>query len=169
MSLFVAVLTVSDTRTLETDGSGDRIVQRLTAHGHAIAQRHVVTDEIEAIRTRLRTYVDDPGVEVVITTGGTGFAPRDVTPEALEPLITRRIPGFGELFRRLSYDEIGTSTLQSRAEAAQCGDTFVFMLPGSTGAVTTAMDQILVPQLDLRHKPCNFAELVPRLRKDQPV
>ena len=163
MSLFVAVLTVSDTRTLETDGSGDRIVQRLTAHGHAIAQRHVVTDEIEAIRTRLRTYVDDPGVEVVITTGGTGFAPRDVTPEALEPLITRRIPGFGELFRRLSYDEIGTSTLQSRAEAAQCGDTFVFMLPGSTGAVTTAMDQILVPQLDLRHKPCNFAELVPRL------
>ena len=161
--LQVAVVTVSDTRTQQTDRSGDTIAQRLQSAGHEIAARAIVTDDVERIRARIAEHVADPGVDVVIATGGTGFAPRDVTPQALAPLVTRAIPGFGELFRMLSYEEIGTSMLQSRAEGAQCEDTFVFLLPGSTGAVRTAMDRILIEQLDVRHRPCNFAELVPRL------
>jgi molybdenum cofactor biosynthesis protein B len=160
--LRVAVLTISDTRTLADDRSGSTIVQLLEESGHVVAARHIVSDDAEKIRNATGMQVVDDGIDVVITTGGTGFGPRDVTPEALAPLVTKPIPGFGELFRRLSYDEIGTSTLQSRAEAGFCGDTLLFCLPGSPGAVTTAMKRIILEQLDIRHRPCNFAELLPR-------
>ena len=162
-----AVLTVSDTRTLETDGSGATIVERLEGAGHAIAARRIVPDELTTIREALRELVADPEVDVVIATGGTGVTPRDVTPEALAPLVTKPIPGFGELFRWLSFAEIGTSTIQSRAEAALCDTTYVFLLPGSTGAVRTAMDKILLSQLDARHRPCNFVELLPRIHTEK--
>jgi molybdenum cofactor biosynthesis protein B len=164
----VAVLTVSDTRTLETDTSGGTVVERLEQAGHAIAARRIVPDELETIREALRGFIADPSVDVVITTGGTGVTPRDVTPEALAPLVTKPIPGFGELFRWLSFAEIGTSTVQSRAEAALCDTTYVFLLPGSTGAVRTAMDKILLSQLDIHHRPCNFVELLPRIRSEKP-
>lgn len=160
----VAILTVSDTRTPQTDTSGGTAIQRLQDAGHTIAARRIVPDEVETIRDALRTFIADPDIDVVITTGGSGVTARDVTPEALAPLITKSIPGFGELFRWLSYAEIGTSTIQSRAEAALCDATYVFLLPGSTGAVRTAMDKILLPQLDIRHRPCNFVELLPRIR-----
>ena len=162
--LRVAIVTVSDTRTVATDYSGDTVAQRLTDAGHEVIARAIVRDDALQIRARLAAHIADPAVDVVIATGGTGLSPRDVTPQALAPLVTRAIPGFGELFRWPSYAEIGTSTMQSRAEAAQCEDTFVFLLPGSTGAVKTAMDRIVLEQLDIRHRPCNFAELVPRLR-----
>ncbi|MEM9459977.1 MAG: molybdenum cofactor biosynthesis protein B [Myxococcota bacterium] len=161
----VAVLTISDTRSLNDDTSGDTIVERLQGVGHHIAARTIVPDDRERITAQLRTFIDDRDIDVVITTGGTGVTRRDVTPEALAPLITKSIPGFGELFRWLSYDEIGTSTIQSRAEAALCDTTYVFLLPGSPGAVRTAMDKILLPQLDIRHRPCNFVELLPRIRE----
>ena len=162
--LSVAVLTVSDTRTLEDDVSGDTAVQRLTDAGHRVVARVLLRDDVMAIRDQVQRWIESHDIDVVITTGGTGMAARDVTPEAIAPLVTKDIPGFGELFRALSYEEIGTSTIQSRAGAAQCGDTFVFMLPGSPGAVRTAFDRILTEQLDARHKPCNFAMLLPRLR-----
>jgi molybdenum cofactor biosynthesis protein B len=162
----VAVLTVSDTRTLETDGSGQLIVDRLTEAGHRIVAREIVIDSEVAIRARLAGWIADPGVDVVIATGGTGVTPRDVTPEALAPLVTKPIPGFGELFRWLSFEEIGTSTIQSRAEAALCGTTYVFLLPGSTGGVRTGLEKILIPQLDHRLKPCNFVMLLPRIRNE---
>ncbi len=162
----VAVLTVSDTRTLETDGSGQLIVDRLTAVGHRIVAREIVVDSELAIRARLAQWIADPGVDVVIATGGTGVTPRDVTPEALAPLVTKPIPGFGELFRWLSFEEIGTSTIQSRAEAALCGSTYVFLLPGSTSGVRTGLEKILIPQLDHRQKPCNFVMLLPRIRNE---
>lgn len=164
----VAILTVSDTRTLETDTSGGTAVQRLQDAGHTIAARRIVPDEIETIREQLREYIADPDIDVVVTTGGTGVTARDVTPEAMAPLVTKAIPGFGELFRMLSFREIGTSTIQSRAEAALCDTTYVFVLPGSTGAVRLAMDEILLSQLDIRHRPCNFVELLPRIRGDRP-
>lgn len=160
----VAVLTVSDTRTLDTDTSGQLIVDRLTEVGHRIVAREIVVDSELAIRARLAAWIADPEVEIVIATGGTGVTPRDVTPEALAPLITKPIPGFGELFRWVSFEEIGTSTIQSRAEAALCGSTFVFLLPGSTGGVRTALEKILIPQLDHRQKPCNFVMLLPRIK-----
>ncbi|HVK75045.1 MAG TPA: molybdenum cofactor biosynthesis protein B [Kofleriaceae bacterium] len=163
----VAVLTVSDTRTLETDGSGALIVELLGAAGHHVAARAVVEDTRELIRGELERWIADPGVDVVIATGGTGITPRDVTPEALEPLVTKAIPGFGELFRMLSYEEIGTSTIQSRATAALCGQTVVFLLPGSTGGVRLGMEKIIVPQLDHRLRPCNFVMLLPRIRGEQ--
>ena len=163
----VAVLTVSDSRTLETDTSGGTVVERLEAAGHVIAARAIVTDNRDSIRAQLAAWIDDAGIDVVIATGGTGVTPRDVTPEALAPLVTKPIPGFGELFRWLSFDEIGTSTIQSRAEAALCGTTYVFLLPGSTGACRTAMDRILLQQLDHRHRPCNFVELLPRIRAER--
>lgn len=163
----VAVLTVSDTRTLETDTSGGTVVERLETAGHVVAARRIVPDELGAIREQLRDFIADPEVDVVIATGGTGVTPRDVTPEALAPLVTKPIPGFGELFRWVSWKEIGTSTIQSRAEAALCDTTYVFLLPGSTGAVRTAMDQILLSQLDIRHRPCNFVELLPRIRGER--
>jgi molybdopterin adenylyltransferase len=162
----VAVLTVSDTRTLETDGSGQYIVDRLTEVGHRIVARALVKDGELVIRAQLAQWIADPAIDVVIATGGTGVTPRDVTPEALAPLVTKPIPGFGELFRWISYQEIGTSTIQSRATAALCGQTYVFLLPGSTGGVRTGIDKILVPQLDHRHKPCNFAMLLPRIKNE---
>jgi molybdenum cofactor biosynthesis protein B len=160
----VGVLTVSDTRTVETDKSGQTIVDLLSDAGHKIAAREIVSDDVAVIRVALREWIDDENIDVVIATGGTGVTVRDVTPEAMAPLVTKPIPGFGELFRWLSYEEIGTSTIQSRAEAAVCGDTYVFLLPGSTGAVRTAMTRILLQQLDIRHRPCNFVELLPRVR-----
>jgi molybdenum cofactor biosynthesis protein B len=163
----VAVLTVSDTRTIETDRSGQTIVDLLTEAGHVIARRVIVTDNRDAIRGQLQTWIADPGVDVVIATGGTGVTPRDVTPEALAPLVTKPIPGFGELFRWLSYAEIGTSTMQSRAEAALCDTTYVFILPGSPGAVKTALTKIILSQLDHRHRPCNLVELLPRIRNEK--
>ncbi len=159
-----AVLTVSDTRTDETDTSGRLAVERLEGAGHAVAWKRIVPDELETVRGAMQTAIDDPAIDVLITTGGTGVTPRDITPEALEPLVTKPIPGFGELFRMLSYEEIGTSTIQSRVTAGLCTDTFVFVLPGSTGAVRTAMDRILIAQLDSTHKPCNFPMLFDRIR-----
>ncbi len=159
----IAVLTVSDTRTLETDSSGQLIVDRLTEVGHRIAARALVKDTEAGIREQLAAWIADPEVDVVITTGGTGITARDVTPEALAPLVTKAIPGFGELFRQLSFAEIGTSTIQSRAEGALCGTTLVFLLPGSTGGVRLGLEQILIPQLDSRLRPCNFVMLLPRI------
>ena len=162
----VAVLTVSDSRTLETDSSGTLIVDRLTEVGHRVVARRIVIDSELIIRAQLAQWIADPTIDVVIATGGTGVTPRDVTPEALGPLITKPIVGFGELFRQLSYDEIGTSTIQSRAEAALCGSTYVFLLPGSTGGVRTGLEKILIPQLDHRQAPCNFVMLLPRIRNE---
>ena len=162
-----AVLTVSDSRTFGTDKSGAVIVERLEAMGHEVVDRRIQADDVEDIRRVVRGWVEDPRVSVVISTGGTGVTFRDVTPEAVAPLGTKHIAGFGELFRMLSYRDIGTSTIQSRADAWLCGETFVFVLPGSTGAVRLAMDEILVQQLDARHRPCNFIELLPRIRRPQ--
>jgi len=163
-ALSIAVLTVSDTRTLETDSSGKTAADLLAAAGHTIAAREIVTDDVAAIRAALVRFIESPAIDVVIATGGTGVTARDVTPEALAQVATKPIPGFGELFRWLSFAEIGTSTIQSRADAAICGGTIVFALPGSTGAVRTAVEKILIPQLDIRQRPCNFAELLPRIR-----
>jgi molybdenum cofactor biosynthesis protein B len=162
----VAVLTVSDTRTLETDTSGGYIVQRMTEVGHRIAARAIVIDSELKLRAQLAAWIADPGIDVIIATGGTGVTPRDVTPEALAPLVTKSIPGFGELFRWLSYAEIGTATVQSRADAALCGSTYVFLLPGSTNGVKLGVDKILIPQLDHRQRPCNFVMLLPRIRNE---
>jgi len=159
-----AVLTISDTRTLHTDTSGAAICERLEAFGHCVARRELVRDNVDEIRAAFASHIADPEIDVVIATGGTGITTRDVTPEALAPLVTKAIPGFGELFRWISFQEIGTSTIQSRAEAALCDTTYVFLLPGSTNAVITAMDRILIPQLDYRHKPCNFVQLLPRIK-----
>ena len=160
--LAVAVVTISDTRDLQTDTSGALLVQLLSDAGHSVAQRHLVRDDLWGIRALFATLIADPAIQVVISTGGTGITARDVTVEALEPLVTKPIVGFGELFRWLSYAEIGASTIQSRASAALCDRTLVFVLPGSRGAVKLAMEKIVVPQLDRRTKPCNFAELMPR-------
>ena len=161
----IAVLTISDTRTFADDRSGDRLVERLSGAGHDLAARAIVRDDAELIVAQLKTWIDDPQVDVVLTTGGTGVTGRDVTPEALARVWDKEIPGFGELFRWLSYQTIGTSTIQSRATAGVAGGTYIFALPGSTGAVTDAWDGILRDQLDIRHKPCNFVELMPRLRE----
>ncbi len=160
----VGLLTISDTRTLDTDRSGAAAVELFEAAGHRVALREIVRDDEAAIREAAARFIDDPAIDVVVTTGGTGVTPRDVTPEAIAPLVKKPIPGFGELFRWLSYDEIGTSTVQSRAEASLCGQTFVFVLPGSPGAVRTALSRIILPQLDHRTRPCNFVELLPRIR-----
>ncbi|MCA9527014.1 MAG: molybdenum cofactor biosynthesis protein, partial [Myxococcales bacterium] len=158
------VITVSDTRTLATDTSGALAAERLTAMGHTDVRRLIVTDDIPRIRAEVTRLIADPEVAVILLTGGTGITRRDVTPEAIAPLATRHIPGFGELFRWLSFADIGTSALQSRADAWLCQDTLVFALPGSTGAVELAMDRILSEQLDARHKPCNFIQLLNRIR-----
>lgn len=159
-----AVVTVSDTRTIETDKSGALAAERLAAMGHQVVERVVVADEVEAIRSKVAGYMADPAVDVVVLTGGSGVTRRDVTPEAVAALGTKHIPGFGELFRWLSYRDIGASTIQSRADAWLCDATLVFVLPGSTGAVKLAMDEILVPQLDVRTRPCNFIQLMPRIK-----
>lgn len=166
--LQIAVLTVSDTRTAADDRSGDTLVARIDGAGHRLVARTMVRDDRDAIARQLRAWIADPLIEVVITTGGTGVTGRDVTPEALALVAEKHIAGFGELFRMLSYAKIGTSTLQSRADAAVAGGTYIFCLPGSPGACRDGWDDILVHQLDIRHRPCNFAELLPRLREHEP-
>ncbi len=158
--LSVAVLTVSDTRTEDTDRSGQALVERLTAAGHRLAEKRIVPDDVYRIRAVVATWIADPEVQVVLTTGGTGFTGRDSTPEAVSALLDKRIEGFGELFRQLSWHEIGSSTVQSRCLGGLANATVVFCLPGSTGACRTGWDGILAEQLDSRHKPCNFANLV---------
>lgn len=161
----IAVLTVSDTRGLADDRSGDALVERLESAGHILAGRYVERDDMSAIVARLHAWIEDPEIEVILTTGGTGVTGRDVTPEAVAQVQDKEIPGFGELFRWLSYQKIGTSTIQSRATACVARGTYIFALPGSTGAVKDAWDGILVTQLDSRFRPCNFVELMPRLNE----
>lgn len=165
VALNIAVATVSDTRDAGNDRSGDTLVERLTSAGHRLAGRAIIRDEVPALVTQLNAWIDDPGVDVIITTGGTGVTGRDVTPEALEQVIEKPIPGFGELFRWLSFQSIGTSTIQSRACAGLARGTYIFCLPGSTGAVKDGWDGILATQLDARHRPCNFVDLIPRLKE----
>ena len=161
----IAVLTVSDTRTPADDRSGDILVERLTGAGHILADRAIEKDDAGMIAGRLLGWIADPAVDCVIATGGTGVTGRDVTPEAFAAVWDKEIPGFGELFRWLSYAKIGTSTIQSRACAGVARGTYLFALPGSTGAVKDGWDGILATQLDIRHRPCNFVELMPRLRE----
>ncbi|MEO7681905.1 MAG: molybdenum cofactor biosynthesis protein B [Sphingomonas sp.] len=161
----IAVLTISDTRSLADDRSGDALVARLTAARHVLADRDLVADDVATIADRINRWVEDDQVDCVITTGGTGVTGRDVTPEAIERVADKMIPGFGELFRWLSFQTIGTSTIQSRACACVARGTYIFALPGSTGAVKDGWDGILQHQLDSRHRPCNFVELMPRLRE----
>jgi molybdenum cofactor biosynthesis protein B len=162
--LRIAVLTVSDSRTEETDKSGALLVERLTAVGHELAGKAIVTDDVEAIRTQVSSWVKDESVDVIISTGGTGFAPRDVTPEAVKPLFRREMDGFSILFHQASSGTVGFSTLQSRAFAGQVDETFVFCLPGSTGACRDGWDLVLKYELDSRYRPCSLAGQVPRLR-----
>ena len=161
--LNIAVLTISDTRSLADDKSGTTLSDRLTAAGHKLAAREIVTDDVEAIGAVIRKWIADAGVDVVITTGGTGFTGRDVTPEAVEPLFEKRMDGFSIAFHMLSHAKIGASTVQSRATAGVAGATFIFCLPGSPGACRDGWDGILAAQLDYRTKPCNFVEIMPRL------
>jgi molybdenum cofactor biosynthesis protein B len=159
----IAVLTVSDTRTPADDKSGDTLVARIAEAGHRLAARAIVPDDKALIRAQVEAWTLDDSVDVVITTGGTGFTGRDVTPEALEPLFEKHMDGFSEVFHRISYDKIGTSTIQSRATGGVANATFIFVLPGSPGACKDAWDGILKAQLDYRHMPCNFIEIMPRL------
>jgi molybdenum cofactor biosynthesis protein B len=161
----IAVLTVSDTRTPADDRSGDTLVDRITAAGHRVAARLIERDDVDTIETVLRTWIADPEIDVVISTGGTGVTGRDVTPEAFTRVLEKEITGFGELFRMLSYAKIGSSTIQSRALGGVAGGTYLFALPGSTGAVRDGWDDILVTQLDSRHRPCNLVALMPRLKE----
>lgn len=158
----IAVMTVSDTRTDETDTSGKTLADRLLSAGHRLAEKVIVPDDKYQIRAYLSKWIADPAVNAVIITGGTGLTGRDVTPEAVQPLFDKHIDGFGELFRHISYQEIGTSTLQSRAVAGIANGTFIFCVPGSTGACRTAWDHILRFQLDARQGPCNLVEIMPR-------
>jgi len=161
--LSIAVIAVSDSRTLETDTGGALLKSLLEADGHKCAERVVVRDDIQQIRAAVQRFVADPGVDVILTTGGTGFSGRDVTPEAVEPLFDKRMEGFSVLFHQYSSTTVGTSSLQSRATAGLIGTTFLFSLPGSRGACRDAWEGILSQQLDFRHMPCNFVELMPRL------
>lgn len=162
--LRIAVLTVSDTRTDETDASGRLLAEQLTRAGHELAGQAIVADDVEAIRAQVRAWAESGEVDVIISTGGTGFAPRDVTPEAVKPLCRREMDGFAVLFHHASHGTVGLSTLQSRAFAGQIGDTFIFCLPGSTGACRDGWDLVLAHELDSRYRPCSLAGLVPRLR-----
>jgi molybdenum cofactor biosynthesis protein B len=161
--LKIAVLTVSDTRELADDKSGATLVERIAKAGHVVAGRAIVTDDVENIRTQVKSWIADPAVDVIITTGGTGFTGRDVTPEAIDPLLEKRMEGFSTLFLMVSYGKIGTSAIQTRATAGVAGATYIFCLPGSPGACRDAWDEILVHQLDYRYRPCNFVEIMPRL------
>jgi molybdopterin adenylyltransferase len=161
----IALLTVSDTRTADDDTSGDILAERIAAAGHILIERAIVRDDSAKLIARLHNWIDDESIDCIITTGGTGLTGRDITPEALDKVKSKDIPGFGELFRILSFDSIGTSTIQSRACAVLARGTYIFALPGSNGAVKDGWDKILVHQLDNRHKPCNFVELMPRLRE----
>lgn len=161
----IAVLTVSDTRSLADDRSGDTLVDRIKSAGHIVADRRIEKDDKGSIVARLHGWIDDPEIDCIITTGGTGVTGRDITPEALALVQDKEITGFGELFRWISYQKIGTSTIQSRATACVARGTYIFALPGSTGAVKDGWDGILATQLDNRFRPCNFVELMPRLRE----
>ena len=161
--LNIAVLTISDTRALADDKSGTTLAERLTAAGHRLAAREIVTDDVDAIRAVVGKWIADEGVDVIITTGGTGFTGRDVTPEAVEPLFEKRMDGFSFAFHMLSHAKIGASTVQSRATAGVANSTFIFCLPGSPGACRDGWDGILAAQLDYRTRPCNFVEIMPRL------
>jgi molybdenum cofactor biosynthesis protein B len=163
----IAILTVSDSRTLDNDRSGNILVDRLVDYGHLLAARKIVKDETADIVAQLKSWINDDGVEAVISTGGTGVTGRDITPEAFAQVYEKEVAGFGELFRMLSYKTIGTSTIQSRATAGVAKGTYLFALPGSPGACKDGWDLILKDQLDIRHKPCNFAELMPRLREHE--
>ena len=162
--LRIAVLSVSDTRDEDSDRSGALLAERLTSAGHQLAGKAIVADDAEPIRAQVRSWADDEAVDVIISTGGTGCAPRDVTPEAVKPLCTREMDGFAVLFHQASHGTVGLSTLQSRAFAGQIGDTFIFCLPGSTGACRDGWDLVLRDELDSRYRPCSLAGLVPRLR-----
>jgi molybdenum cofactor biosynthesis protein B len=161
-NLRVAVLTISDSRTLADDKSGDLLAEFIAADQHSLVDRQLVPDDVYAMRASVSAWIADPNVQVVVTTGGTGFTGRDSTPEALTPLFDKHIEGFGELFRQLSYNDIGTSTIQSRAVGGIANGTLIFSLPGSSGAVTLGWEKILHNQLDIDFRPCNFAELIPR-------
>ena len=163
LPLNIAVLTISDTRSLEDDKSGTTLAERLVAAGHTLAAREIIVDDVDAIRIIIKRWIADPDVDAVITTGGTGFTGHDVTPEAVEPLFEKQMDGFSIAFHMLSYAKIGTSTIQSRATAGVAGATFIFCLPGSPGACRDGWDGILAAQLDYRTKPCNFVEIMPRL------
>ncbi len=163
--LKIAVLTISDTRTMETDTSGELLASRLQEAGHDLAARAIVRDDVETIRTQVQAWVDDPEVEIVLTTGGTGFTARDVTPEAVMPLLRRVMDGFSVVFHQISMGTIGVSTLQSRAFAGQAGDSFIFCVPGSTGACRDAWDLVLQYECDSRYRPCSIAGQLPRLRE----
>jgi len=161
--LRIAVLTVSDTRSPDDDKSGATLAERIGKAGHAVAARAIVTDDVEKIRAQVRAWIADPAIDVIISTGGTGFTGRDVTPEAVEPLFEKRMEGFATLFLMVSHGKIGTSATQTRATAGVAGATYIFCLPGSPGACKDAWDEILVHQLDYRYRPCNFVEIMPRL------
>ena len=161
----IAVMTVSDTRTAADDRSGDTLVARVVDAGHVLAARTIVQDDAGLIETQLRAWITDPAIDCIITTGGTGITGRDVTPEAFDRVLDKQIEGFGELFRMLSYQKIGTSTIQSRAIGGVASGTYLFALPGSPGAVKDGWDDILLYQLDSRHRPCNLVELMPRLQE----
>ena len=164
-ALEIAILTISDTRTLKEDTSGAALEEMARGAGHNIAARDLVRDDIYAVRALVSQWIANDSVQVIVTTGGTGFTGRDSTPEALIPLFDKHINGFGELFRQISYDEIGSSTIQSRAVGGLANATLIFALPGSRNAVRTGWQKIIEPQLDIDNKPCNFAELIPRFRE----
>jgi len=161
--LGIAVLTVSDTRSTGDDKSGATLAERIAKAGHKVAARAIVRDDVKEIRAQMRAWIADPGIDVIISTGGTGFTGRDVTPEAVEPLFEKKMEGFATLFLMVSYGKIGTSAIQTRATAGVAGATYIFCLPGSPGACKDAWDDILVHQLDYRYRPCNFVEIMPRL------
>ena len=165
VAINIAVMTISDTRTEADDKSGNTLCERLQGAGHNLVARAIVKDDRVAIVAQLREWIDDPQIDAVLATGGTGVTGRDVTPEAFQEVYEKEVAGFDELFRMLSYEKIGTSTIQSRATAGVAKGTYMFALPGSTGACKDAWDDILVYQLDIRHKPCNFVELIPRLQE----
>ena len=165
MQVNIALLTVTDTRTIETDKSGAILVKKIKEQHHKLVDRKIVKDEKEEIKKIVLEWLKNKEIDVILTTGGTGLTGRDVTPEAIKEIATKEIPGFGELFRQLSYNTVGTSTMQSRAFAALANGKYIFSLPGSSGGVTDAWDMILKYQLDINHKPCNFVELFPRLKE----
>ena len=163
LPLRIAVLTVSDTRSIDDDKSGATLAERIAAAGHAVAARAIVADDVEKIRAQAKLWIANPEIDVILSTGGTGFTGRDVTPEAMEPLFDKRMDGFATLFLMVSHAKIGTSAIQTRATAGVAGATYIFCLPGSPGACRDAWDEILVHQLDYRYRPCNFVEIMPRL------
>lgn len=167
VALDIAVLTISDTRTAANDTSGDCLVAQLEDAGHRLVERNLVRDDIYLMRAQVSQWIADPGVQVVLLTGGTGFSHRDSTPEAILPLLDKQVEGFGELFRQVSYDEIGSSTIQSRALAGLANGTLVFCLPGSTGACRTGWEKLIKQQLDARHRPCNFVSTLQRAREQR--